>query len=258
MSPYSPELSAALSFLGVSLLIGVHILTPSFRFLKDHAGPWVSASAGVAIAYVFVDILPLLAKQQDKLFSTTATGWLQYLEHHVYILAMAGFAFHYALDLNHRLDPVQARELPRDGRITRRGLPAIISNMAYVFLIGYMIGEKWSHTAEPALFFAVAMAIHFIGLNHLVMESFPDFYRRWLRWELSLVTLAGWSLGMLTQVSDAVFLLGFSWLAGGIIVIAMSVELPRVGSRRADFLAFLGAILVFTVLILLAESSIPL
>ena len=62
-------LSILLSFLGMCLLVFVHLFTPWFRFLHTEAGPWISASAGVAIAYVFLDILPLLASQQAKLLA---------------------------------------------------------------------------------------------------------------------------------------------------------------------------------------------
>jgi hypothetical protein len=242
-------LALLLSFCGIVAIVFVHLFVHRFRFLQAESGPWISASAGVAIAYVFVDILPLLASQQAKLLATSHTGWLRYLEHHAYLVAMLGFAFHYlvALDLGRGMaaGPVSSW--------TRRIGAA--SFLFYAFLIGYLIGEKWDHGSQPGLIFAVAMALHFVGLDHLAYQDAPALYVRRLRHVLAALTLAGWVLAIGTRVSDQVFLLCFSFLAGGIIVVAMSVELPRLRLRESEFAAFLAGMAILSVLLLLAEKS---
>ncbi|UCG71659.1 MAG: hypothetical protein JSV45_10345 [Chromatiales bacterium] len=246
------NLGILLSLLGVVTLSLVHLFVYRFRFLQQEAGPWISASAGVAIAYVFVDVLPLLASQQARLTAEDATGWLRFLKHHAYLVAMAGFAFHYAIALSRdaRSNPDAAGSLIGGALMPKFSL---ISLLIYAFLIGYLIGEKWDHDGQPGLLFALAMAVHFIGLNHLAYEEAPSIYIRWLRFQLAAVTLIGWLLGILTRVSDAVFFLSFSFLAGGIIVVAMAVELPRIRARTRDFLAFNGGMLGFSGLLLIAE-----
>jgi len=249
----NPSLSLALSFLGMIVLVGVHMFTPRFLFLQGQAGPWISASAGVAIAYVFIDILPLLASQQAKLMQTPHTGWLRYLEHHAYMVAMAGFVFHYGIALNRRAMLGRSPERVGESSDFSRSGFTIVSSLAYSFLIAYLLGEKWDHGSEPGIIFALAMSLHFVGLNYLSYEDDPVLYRRWLRYELAIATVAGWLLGIFTAVSDQVFLLAFSFLAGGIIVVAMAVELPRIQPSRIDFLAFLGAALSFSGLLLVAH-----
>lgn len=242
------------SFLGVLALTLVHLFVHRIRFLAGESGPWICASAGVAIAYVFIDILPLLASQQAKLLATPHTGWLRYLEYHVYLVAMAGFAFHYLIAMNRGMS-ARAGKAANDTR--GKSLTAYVSAaslLIYAFLIGYMIGEKWDHGRQPGLIFAVAMALHFIGLNHLAYEEAPNTYLRWLRYQLAGVTIVGWALGIGTRVSDQVFLLGFSFLAGGIIVVAMSLELPRLRPQPREFAAFLGGMAALSILLLVAEK----
>ncbi|MGI9331520.1 MAG: hypothetical protein ACR2QB_12490, partial [Gammaproteobacteria bacterium] len=238
---------------GMILLVGVHIFTPRFRFLRGQAGPWISASAGVAIAYVFIDILPLLASQQAKLMETPHTGWLRYLERHAYMVAMAGFVFYYGIALNRRAMLSRNSESAGESPSFFRSGFTVISSLAYSFLIAYLLGEKWDHGSEPGIIFALAMSLHFVGLNYLSYEDDPVFYRRWLRYELVIATVAGWLLGIFTAVSDQVFLLAFSFLAGGIIVVAMAVELPRIQPSRIDFLAFVGGAVAFSGLLLTAH-----
>ena len=246
-------LAIVLSLLGILVLVAVHLFVPRMKILEREAGPWISASAGVAIAYVFVDVMPLLARQQSTMMAADPAGWLGFLEHHAYLVALAGFAFHYGIALSRTADAGMAAST---GGLVRGGLGSrfsLISLLIYAFLIGYMIGEKWDHDYQPGLLFALAMAVHFIGLNHLAYEQAPDAYQRWLRFELAAITLAGWLLAILTRVSDLVFFLAFSFLAGGIIVVAMSVELPRIRANSTDFLAFNGGLVGFSILLLVAE-----
>lgn len=248
------SLGLFLSFLGILALTLVHLFVHRFRFLAGESGPWICASAGVAIAYVFIDILPLLASQQAKLLATPHTGWLRYLEYHVYLVAMAGFAFHYLIAMSRGVSggASQAADQARGKSLTVYFSAG--SLLIYAFLVGYMIGEKWDHGGQPGLIFAVAMALHFLGLNHVAYEGAPAAYLRWLRYQLAGVTVLGWVLGIGTRVSDQVFLLAFSFLAGGIIVVAMSVELPRLRPRPRDFAAFLGGMAALTGLLLVAEK----
>ena len=55
------------SFVGATMIALVHLLTPHFRFMHQPGNRWVPASAGIALAYVFMDIFPHLAKMQSKL-----------------------------------------------------------------------------------------------------------------------------------------------------------------------------------------------
>lgn len=247
------NLGILLSLMGVMTLVLVHLFVHRFRFLSGESGPWICASAGVAIAYVFIDILPLLASQQAKLLATPHTGWLRYLEHHAYLVAMAGFAFHYLIAMSRGASPGVHPRGERDRASSLTAYTSVASLLIYAFLIGYMIGEKWDHGGQPGLILGIAMSLHFLGLNHLAYEESPNGYLRWFRYQLAGVTALGWVLGIGTRVSDQVFLLCFSFLAGGIIVVAMSVELPRLRPQARDFAAFLGGMAALTSLLLVAE-----
>ena len=55
------------SLIGATFIALVHLLAPRFGFMRKPDNPWLPASAGVAIAYVFMDIFPHLAKSREKL-----------------------------------------------------------------------------------------------------------------------------------------------------------------------------------------------
>jgi len=62
------------------------------RFSLARAEPrsrWLSLAGGASVAYVFVHILPELKKGQDVMVRADLP--LEFLEHHVYIVALLGY-----------------------------------------------------------------------------------------------------------------------------------------------------------------------
>lgn len=57
---------------------------------------WLSLAGGTSVAYVFVHILPELKKGQDVMVRADLP--LEFLEHHVYIVALLGFVIFYGLE----------------------------------------------------------------------------------------------------------------------------------------------------------------
>ena len=56
------------SFLAVLALAVLHILCGRFRIIHtDHHNNWLSFAGGVAVAYVFMGLLPILSDWQAKL-----------------------------------------------------------------------------------------------------------------------------------------------------------------------------------------------
>jgi len=87
-----------ISILTVGVFAAIHLFIRRFHFLQTAPhSPLISFSGGVAIAYVFVVVLPKLASQQEALMSAQDPGVYGFLEHHAYLLALIGFAFFYGL-----------------------------------------------------------------------------------------------------------------------------------------------------------------
>lgn len=60
------------------------------------------------------------------------------------------------------------------------------------------------------------------------------------RWFLAVAILVGWTVGLLTELSEAVTALLFVFLAGGVVLNVLKEELPK--ERRSRFWPFaLGA-----------------
>ncbi len=246
-----------LALAAVLLIMLVHFFAGRMHFLERE--PWRSMAPGVAMSYVFLDILPHLSKKQQALELGESTGLALFLQNHAYLLALVGFTFFLGLaKSNSASDEQEAMgEKERRGRsvLYLRVLPLAI----YVALIGYIIGEQPDHRYEPVIIFAFAMAIHMAGVDHVVHQKMSRLYDGVLRYVLVGATLAGWLLGGVTNISDFVFALTFSFVAGAILIAAFVYELPAVAGGRS-YLFFCVGVAGFSALLLLYEafSGIPL
>ena len=90
-------MTETLSTLAAALALAVvHLFSGRLRFLRAiPRSRWLSAAGGVSVAYIFVHVLPELAERQQH-FSDLAV--LRFLEHHIYGVALVGFAAFYGLE----------------------------------------------------------------------------------------------------------------------------------------------------------------
>jgi len=241
------------SFVGVTMIALVHLLTPRIRFIQESYDLWTPVSAGVALAYVFTDIFPHLAEAQKLLGDIEAGTLYGFLAHNVYVVALAGFCLHLGVVLL----SIEYRQRHATSELTYRYSPTIvktetISLALYNFLIGYILSEQITHRPEPVILFAMAMTIHFIGINRLMREHFQNLYERTARFLFCIAVYAGWLAGVLFEISNAALAIVYAFLAGGIIVVATVYELPGVQSKR-QYVSFLSGAALFSALVLLID-----
>ena len=241
------------SFVGATMIVLVHLFVHRMGFLHGARSIWLDIFAGVALGYLFVDILPHLATYQRKFAAATDGGLLGFLQHHAYLVTMAGFLLYLAIALSS--NAIRAKQPP--GTITLANLPvtvgiAALSMVVYAFVIGYMLAEQPTHRSVAGIGFGVAMAAHFVGLDHFYRDLQPRIYDTPLRYALAVAIYAGWFLGIVAELPELLYALLFAFLAGGLMIVTAVFELPRINSWRRYAAFSLGAI-AFALLILAVE-----
>ena len=242
------------SAIGVVLIALIHLTIPRLRFLDKPGSISLDVLAGVSLGYVFVDLLPHLAGFQAKLSKLTHAGPLGFLEHHSYLMAMAGVLFYLAISLSTE----QARSRGGGKESIFMHLPistrlGAFSLAAYAFLVGYMLAERLTHGAESSFGFAIAIAAHFAGLDHFYRHLYPRFYDAIMRYVLAAAVSVGWALGVLIELSDLVYAMWFCFLAGGLMAVTIMFELPRIRTWR-PYAGFCVGAVGFSALLLLVEA----
>jgi len=221
------------SIAGAVLVAVVHLCTPWFRFMRAPDNPWLPVSAGVATAYVFMDIFPHLAEAREKLEHVAATTFYGFLTHHIYLVSLLGFALYFGT----LLLVEEFREGAHGSQTSLREAPFPVqievgSLHAYHFLIGYLITERLYSGTAPVVLFSVAMAIHVLGLDSLLRAHFPRLYDRRARYSFAASVVAGAVAGIAIDITDTTLALWFAMLAGGIIAVCTVLEIPHVRTKR--------------------------
>jgi hypothetical protein len=216
-------------------LAAVHLV--AVRLATLHAAPrsrWLSMASGASVAYVFVYLLPELAEHQTGFSQLSA---LAFLQHHVWLVALAGFSIFYGLE--------QLARSSRGGAHDTAAPPPevfwlhVASFALYNALIGYLLvrGER---TPKGLWLFACAIGLHVLVIDSGLRRHFRARYDRAGRWLLAAAPLAGLALGFALELRGTTVGVLTAFLGGSMVLHAMNQELPE--ERASRWWAFaLGA-----------------
>ena len=242
----------ALSLALVLAFAAVHAFTGALNLQGVPRSVWLSAAGGVAVAYVFVHILPELASHQRETFSAAAAAGGPEPGRSLYIVALAGLAAFYVLE---RLGGALARKR-RQGEGDLKGPTGTFwlhlgSYAAYNVLIGYLLLQQEGRGVSELLLFGLGVGLHMLVIDHGLHATHGRAYDRLGRWVLASAPLLGWSLaaGLGAPPSRAVSA-AFAFLAGGMILNVLKEELPE--ERESSLWAFLASATGSAALFLLA------
>jgi len=211
---------------------------------------WLSAAGGVSVAYVFVHLLPDLAEEQETIREVTGEG-LNFLEYHVYLVALVGLAVFYGLERSARVSRLRRRGAGEEDS-TEAGVfwLHVASFAGYNALIGYLLLHREEPGFQSLILFAFAMGVHFVVNDYGLRTHHKSAYDRVGRWVLVAGILSGWVVGLFFEVSEAAIAVLFGFLAGGVIMNVLKEELPE--ERESRFWAFALGAAVYAVILLVA------
>lgn len=239
------SLVASLLFAAIFLRGGrLHLITSERAAL--------SAGAGVSTAYVFVRMLPELS-DAGRVFVTASAGRdLPAPELRVYASALVGFLLFYGLQnlvvWSHAHGAQQ-----RAGRVGLRPIMLLhIGGFAmYASLVSYLLVRGITEEPPRMALYAVAMGLHFLGVNRSLRCEHGAAYDRVGRYILAGAVLAGWGAGMLMQFPQPVVITGLGFVSGGVVMNSMVMELP--GDQEGHFWPFFGGALSYAGLLALVR-----
>lgn len=199
-----------------------------------HGKPLLSVAAGVSVAYVFVHVLPEIARAGEEV-ERAGVPLLASVDHHVFVVSLVGFLAFYGLE---RI--VQSAGSTRDeGRGDVFWLH-VVSFALYNAFVGYLLLHRETAEAMSLLFFAVAMGFHFAVNDHALRRHHADSYRHGGRWVLAAAIVGGSVLGLVVEVGAPAIGVLFAFLSGAIVFNNVKEEFPL--ESRARFWPFaLGA-----------------
>ena len=232
------SLLIALGFAAIHMLIGtIHFLdvVPRSR--------WLSFAGGIAVAYVFLHLLPELSAYRASLEGESPFA----AEQSTFLIALAGLAAFYGLERAMKTANAEAG----DNQAGPFWLH-VASFAGYNLLIGYLLLHREESGTASLILFGAAMGFHFITNDFGLRQDYRERYDRTARWLLAGSVLVGWAMGLMTTISDAAIAVLFAFLAGGIILNVLKEELPE--DRKSRFLPFAAGAALYSVILLLVPG----
>lgn len=227
------------------LLAGLHLAAARIRTL-----PLVperalgSFAGGLAIAYVFLHLLPELAAGNEAVGEALAdvVEPTPLFELAIFLVALTGFTVFYGLERGARRQ--------RSGGAEPAGVfwLHLTSFALYNVLITYGMALRVRTGLVFALLFAVAMGLHFVLTDRGLEEHYPRRFASTGRLVLAAALLLGWVLSALAApTSTLVVALLTALLGGSILLNVFKEELPA--DRKSSFGWFLTGLVLYAALL---------
>jgi zinc transporter ZupT len=161
-----------------------------------------------------------------------------------YRLCLIGFLLFYGLDhLRKRLHRHSTNE-----RVGKAFKISITGFAAYIALMAYLLVHNLEDTPRSVALFAVAIAVHFIGVDRALHEEYGTVYERLGRYVLAAMPPLGWGTGMLVTLPRSVLASIVAFISGAVIMNSSITELPSESKGR--FLPFMCGGLVYGLILL--------
>jgi len=223
-----------------------HYLSPLIRRIPGISERQAASFAGgVAVAYVFLHMLPELVEG-----NATVGRVLSRVEHltplldlGIFMVALLGFTLYYGLELLAQKAAVKSPEAEGKVYALHLGMYCL-----YNFLITYTMPLRVQTGLVYALIFTVAMALHFILSDRNFNRHFPKRFSLGGRLILLGSLAAGWVVTALTDPIDVMAVsLMIAFLSGSILYNVFKEELP--GERNSSYACFTLGLGIVTALL---------
>jgi hypothetical protein len=231
---------AALLF-AATFLIGGKI-KPLRRFIKNPRSI-ISFGAGMSAAYVFMHLMPELHEAR-RTFVESVSMTLRFEGMAIYFLSLLGFLVFYGLDhLRDRLD-----ESIKVGEIGLAFKLQVGGFTAYVWLMSYLLIHHLGTTSVSTAMYAMAIAFHFLALDHTLRHEHGETYQRIGRFVLATAAILGWASGLLFSLPHHILALLVAFISGAIIMNSAMMELSD--GKGARYLPFLSGGIIYGLILL--------
>jgi hypothetical protein len=242
--------SLVIALVLTAVLAGLHLAAPRIRTL-----PLVperalgSFAGGLAIAYVFLHLLPELAAGNEAVGEALSDviDPTPLIELGIFLVALTGFTVFYGME-----------RAARRGRASGSEPVAVYrmhlgSFALYNSLITYGMALRVRTGLVFALLFVLAMGLHFVLTDRGLEEHYPRRFAVSGRVVLAGALLFGWALSVVAApTSTLVVALLTALLSGSILLNVFKEELPS--DRRSSFGWFLTGLVLYAALLSLVTA----
>lgn len=205
-------------------------LLPSERLKQMR---WFSLSGGLAVSYIFVYLLPTLHKEQANIEEPYRRFTM---ESEIYFVGLIGVVAFLGLQILIRQNYVSH---------TASFWSAISFYAVYNALVSFTV-LSFEVAGIQALFYCIAIGLHFIAVAHDMWREFPTEYNKYGKYVLALGIVTGWIFALTVNLSPLFNSIVFAFIAGAMIFHVFTHELPS--EKETHFPTFAAAVVIYSAL----------
>lgn len=214
--------------------------------LPKQGKAYASFSGGVAVAYVFLHMLPNLVEYNKPMGEFLLKNqWLTpFTELFIYIIALGGFVIYYGFDL---LAERQKSKKHSDDLVYSLHLAMFC---LYNFLITYTMSLRAYASVTATVLFTLAMALHFILTDRKFCRNYAHRFNHFGRYVLIAALFIGWLCSVIfdpVNVLVSAFMVAF--LSGSVLLNVFREELPA--TQLINYVWFTGGAAIIALILLL-------
>ncbi len=203
-----------------------------------------SVAGGVAVAYVFVHMLPELADGELAFKDINISDAIPdlFIQSSLFLVALLGLVTFYALN-------AKADSDKNSSQIQYRTHLLLVGVLSFIF--SYTNPDRIKLGADFAVLFAVVMSLHFVLSDRELARAYPQHFRREDRWILTAFLFAGLVISYVAPPPNELFVaIPTAFLGGAVLMTVFRDELPSLSVARLGW--FTGAVAFFSALLLWA------
>lgn len=229
------HLSLEWTLVATLLLAVLPLLIPWVqRNLGEWDERWGSFAGGMAMAYVFLHLLPELDEAHERIGDV------------IHLLILVGFLAYYGLEhVIHRQSAGAAAESD-----TARGMFSVHLTIGWIYtwLLIYAMPDQLQENGIYAVPITVALILHVLHKQYNLRQSHKPAFDAWGRYVLAAAPIAGWFADFVADAPDPLVSgVLVALLSGAMLHTVFREELPE--HPKANFGAFCGGSAVYAVLV---------
>ena len=243
------------AFFSALVLMLAHLFSNRiYRYSKHHRNRVISFFGGIAVAYVFLDLLPRLETTHvhiERIFGDLP-AFLDKLA--VPGLSLMGFVIFFALEhLALRTRDITNKKMGIGvGSISTSSVVFGVhfSSLAFFNLVvGYVLRFEVEAGILPLLLYTSALSLHFIILDNTMEGHYENLYLKYGRYAASLMPIIGWGISMFFPENPSEGYLLLALVSGIVLFNAIKNEVPNRGGKNSGI--FIAGTLFYSVLLLI-------
>jgi len=235
------------AFFSSVIFASVHLFSNRFYgYSEKHKDKMLSLFGGIAVAYVFLDLLPRL--ESTRIHLENVFGQIPVFLSYLAIPGLAFLGFMVFFVLEHFA--IKTRNGKKTDR--RSSIYSFGSHFISIALLNLVIGFILRFEAEsgftPLVLYTVALSLHFIILDNTMERHYKRLYVRFGRFLAGLMPIVGWGLSVIFPENPSEGYLLLALVLGVILFNAIKDEVPKGGGKESR-LFVVGALLYSGILI---------